>query len=526
MTKRLIPIIVVLLAVALIPTSPVRAQAPAPEQFLITLDVRSSEKRTKLMQEGFEMWGATNESITLVGNRDTIRALRQRGEQILTVSPLAFPPDFEDYHDYAEMVNALQTLATAYPDITHLQSIGQSHQGRELWALRITDQPQTDEEGEQGILIYAGTHAREHLTIEQALYLANDLLQNYGIEGEATNLIDNRDIWILPNLNPDGSEYDIDQWLYQPPFWRKNRRNNQDGTWGVDLNRNFGYQWGCCGGSSPYTGADTYRGPDPFSEPESQALRDFVIGHPHLTMSFSLHTYGELILWPYGYTYTDIPPDMDADDHQIFQAMASEMADMNGYTAQQASELYLVDGDHDDWLYGDQGLYAFTWELYPRYSNPGFYPPDDVIATQTERNRAALRYGISLADDPAKSVGAGIDMTPPDIQFLTQAKDEIIFADDPIQVNIEVYDNVGVRTVEYLIDGESIAVRTGDNFSVALSLESGSYNLSVRAFDTAHWQSLSDPLQLIVHTPQNIYLQVVQPHHQYIYLPLSRRSSP
>ena len=441
------------------------------------------------------------------GEQGNAPRITEKGENILTVSPLAFPPDFEGYHDYAETVSELQTLAASYPDITDLQSIGQSHQGRELWALRITDQPETDEEGEQGILIYAGTHAREHLTIEQALYLANDLLQNYGVEGEATNLINNRDIWILPNLNPDGSEYDIDQWQFQPPYWRKNRRNNQDGTWGVDLNRNFGYQWGCCGGSSSYTGSDTYRGPTPFSEPESQALRDFVISHPHLTTSFSLHTYGELILWPYGYTYVDIPPDMDADDHQIFQAMASEMAAMNGYTAQQASELYLVDGDHDDWLYGDQGLYAFTWELYSRNSNPGFYPPDDVISTQTERNRAALRHGISLADDPAKAIGNGTDMTPPEIQILDPGPDSLLFTDQPIQVTVAITDNVGVSTVEYLLNGKKVvAVRNGDDFSATITLTSGSHELTARAFDAAHWQSVSEPQHLEVFTAQNVYL--------------------
>ncbi len=508
MTQRLIPIMVLLLALALIPAIFVAAQAP--DQFLITLDAPSREERTMLMQEGFEVWGATNDTITLVGNRETLRELQGRGEQIVAVTPLAFPPDFEDYHDYAEMVTELQTLAASYPDITNLQSIGLSYEGRDLWALRITDQPQTAEEGEQGILIYAGTHAREHLTVEQALYLANDLLHNYGSEGEATNLIDNRDIWILPNLNPDGSEYDINQWQFQPPYWRKNRRNNQDGTWGVDLNRNFGYQWGCCGGSSSYTGSDTYRGPAPFSEPESQALRDFVIGHPHLTTSFSLHTYGELILYPFGYTYADLPPGMDADDLQIFRAMASDMATLNDYTAQQASELYLVDGDHDDWLYGEQGLYAFTWEMYAPNSNPGFYPPDDVIPTQTKRDRAALRYGIAMADDPAKSIGAGADMTPPEIQILSPDQGELLSAGNPIQVTVAVTDSVGLSTVEYLIDGETVAVRTGDDFSVTLTLESGSYMLSARAFDAAHWQTLSEPRQLLVYTPQQLYLPLLR----------------
>ena len=504
MTKKVIPTIVLLLTLALIPAILARAQSP--DQFLIALDMPGREDRTTLLHEGFDVWGATTNSITVAGDRETLRVLQKRGSKITAVTPLAFPPDFDGYHDYAEMVAELQSLAAAYPDITHLQSIGLSHQGRDLWALRITDRPEDTEAGEKGILIYGGTHAREHLSVEQALFLANDLLQNYGVEGEATNLIDNRDIWILPNLNPDGSEYDIDQWHFQPPFWRKNRRNNQDGTWGVDLNRNFGYQWGCCGGSSSSTGSATYRGPTPFSEPESQALRDFVVGNPHLTMSFSLHTYGELILYPYGYTYTDLPPDMEPDDLQIFRAMSTEIASLNGYTAQQASDLYIVDGDHDDWLYGERRIYALTWELYPASANPGFYPPDDVIPAQTERNRAALRYGVSLADDPSKSVGDGDDMMPPEIQILTPEQDELLFAGEPIHVTVATTDNVGVSTVEYLINGESVAVRNADDFSATLTLASGSYELSARAFDAAHWQNISDPQQLDVHPAQTIYL--------------------
>jgi hypothetical protein len=504
MTKQLIRTIVFLLALGLLPILLIRAQAP--DQFLITLNISHPADRTTLVQEDFEVWGATTDSITLVGNRETLRVLQKRGSKITAVTPLAFPPDFDGYHDYAEMVTELQTLAAIYPHITHLQSIGQSHLGRELWALRITDRPNETEEGEKGILIYSGTHAREHLSVEQTLFLANDLLRNYGVEGEATNLIDNRDIWILPNLNPDGSEYDIDQWHSQPPYWRKNRRNNQDGTWGVDLNRNFGYQWGCCGGSSSYTGSSTYRGPAPFSEPESQALRDFVVGHPQLTMSFSLHTYGELILYPYGYTYADLPPDMEPDDLQIFRAISSGIVSLNGYTAQQASDLYVVDGEHTDWFYGERRIYALTWELYPADFNPGFYPPADVIPAQTERNRAALRYGVSLADDPAKSIGDGVDMTPPEIQILAPDQGELLFEDGPIHVTVALTDNIGVSTVEYLIDGEPIAVRNDDDFSATFTLASGSYELTARAFDAAHWQSLSEPRHLDVHPAQTIFL--------------------
>ena len=342
-------------------------------------------------------------------------------------------------------------MAAQHPDITRLISVGKSLQGRDIWAMRITDHPDENEPDEKGMVVFANIHAREHLTLEQALYLIHDLVDGYGVEGEATNLIDHRDIWVLPNVNPDGTEYDIDQWQPGfPAYWRKNRRQNSNGTIGVDLNRNFGYNWGWDNyGSSPTPGSETYRGPAGFSEPETQVLRDFAIAHPDLTVSISLHTYGELVLWPYGYTYTDIPPDMKAQDHAIFQAMSLSMANRNGYTPEQASELYLVNGDSDDWLYGVRGIYAVTFEMYSAGSYPGFYPPDSVIQPQTARNRTAFRYAIGLADDPAKSIGQGADMNPPQIDILSPQAADLLVESQPISATVVVTDNVGVTTVEY-----------------------------------------------------------------------------
>ena len=485
----------ILLALAF-PTLLARAQAP--DRFLATLDVRSAAGRTALISQGFTVWDADLDSITLLVDRSQLRRLEQKKVGTIDLHPLDFPPSFDAYHDYAEMVSELQALHEQHSQVTQLQSIGKSIEGRELWALRITDHPDEQEPDENAILIFAGAHAREHLTVEQALFLAHDLLDNYGREGEVTNLVNHRDIWLIPNLNPDGSEWDINQWLNAPPYWRKNRRDNRDGTRGVDLNRNFGYQWGCCGGSSGFTAAETYRGPAPFSEPENQALRDFASAHPRLTMCLSLHTYSELVLYPYGYTYQDAPPDMKPGDLDIFRAVASGMAQRNGYQAAQASDLYIVDGSHDDWLYHELGIYALTWELYPASYSPGFYPPASAITSQTARNRTALRYTIALADDPAKSVGLGADMTPPQIQLLSPQAGAQIVAGAPIIASVAVTDDVGVATVEYLLDDAPVAVVTAPPFTTTLRLTEGEHRLQARAFDAAHGQTLSDSIAINV----------------------------
>ncbi len=471
-------------------------RAETPPRVLITVDAPTAAARTALVAKGYDVWSATLEGVTLAVPPEEMRRLQSQGYRVRQVAslPVAFPPDFGGYHDYAETVAELQGLTAQYPDISRLQSIGKSIEGRDLWALRITDHPDQTEPGERGILIYAGTHAREHLTVEQALFVAHDLLDNYGHEGEATNLVNQRDIWILPNLNPDGSEYDIATSFSE--WWRKNRRSNGDGTWGVDLNRNFGYKWGGAG-SSGATSSETYRGPQPFSEPENQALRDFVSSQDDTEIIISLHSYGELVLYPYAYTYAELPPDMKAADLAIFKALAGAMATRNGYTAQQASDLYIISGDHDDWFYGVRGIYAMTIEMYPTSSSPfGFYPPDSAIAPQTTRNRTALRYSIAMADDPAKSTGQGKDMTPPTVQILTPGDGATVTADTAVSVTVAVSDTVGVTSVEYLVDGQPAAVRTAPDFAAVLTLAPGDHVLEARAFDNAHWQTLSAPVSV------------------------------
>lgn len=497
--KRLLSVLPLFLVLLL--TGSARAQGP--DHILVTLDVRTPQGRTALVAQGYDVWAATSDSITLAVSASQLLDLQDQGYQVEGVSamaPLDFPADYADYHDYGEVLSDLQNLAFRYPTLTHLQNIGSTWEHRGIWALHITDRPQETEPGEKGILLFGGTHAREHLSVEQILFVAHDLLENYGREGEATNLVNQRDIWVIPNLNPDGSEYDINRWTpgLGWPAWRKNRRDN-GGSWGVDLNRNAGYMWGLDNqGSSPFPNSLTYRGPSAFSEPENQALRDFVISRPQITTALSFHTYGELILYPYGYTYDDLPSDMKPADLAIFQALAGAMAARNGYTAQQASDLYKVNGDHADWFYGARGIYGMTLEMYPTSGNPGFYPTDDVIPAQTARNRTALRYAIGMADDPAKSIGQGADMIPPEITILSPTATDDLTAGVPVSATVAISDNVGVTTVEYLLDNQPIAIQAAPVFSATLILPAGQHTLRARAFDAANWQIFSAGVTLSV----------------------------
>jgi carboxypeptidase T len=325
------------------------------------------------------------------------------------VSAADFPPYDSDFHSLAEMVAEIQDVETAHPDIVDVFSIGKSHGNRNIWAAKISDNV-ADDEQEAEVLFDALHHAREHFTVEQALYLFNLLVDGYGQDDRITTLVDNREIWIVFALNPDGFEYDLGGNPYRA--WRKNRQPTPGTTRvGTDLNRNYDYRWGCCGGSSGSAAAITYRGWRPFSAPETRALRDFVNsrvigGRQQIRTHITLHTNGQLILWPYGYTLADLPGDMTRADLDVFVRMGRAMARLNNYRAMQSSSLYITDGDQIDWMYGRHRIFSFTFELYPPEQSTVWkdhYPPDEVIPAQTARNRTALLYLIDLASCPYRA---------------------------------------------------------------------------------------------------------------------------
>jgi carboxypeptidase T len=340
---------------------------------------------------------------------------------VLTAMPAAavvpnFPAKDSLYHNYPEMVTDIKAVAAAHPDIVQVFSIGKSYQGRDIWAAKISDHVATDE-AEPEILFDALHHAREHLTVEQALYLLHLLADNYGSDTAITNLVNRREIWIIFAVNPDGFVYDLTcTGSSHPPYcaWRKNRQPNAGTTAiGTDLNRNYGYHWACCGGSSGNPASITYRGNSAFSAPESRVVRDFVLsrvigGIQQIKAHITFHTNGQLVLWPYGYTKTNIPVDMTSLDHQAFVAMGTGMAHRNGYAAEQSSDLYITDGDQIDWLYGSQRIFSFTWELYPPETSTVWgdhYPADENIAPQTARNRSALLYFLTVGWCPHSVIG-------------------------------------------------------------------------------------------------------------------------
>ncbi|WP_412543279.1 M14 family zinc carboxypeptidase [Longispora sp. K20-0274] len=319
-----------------------------------------------------------------------------------------FPPADSNYHDYAELTTEVNNLAAAKPAIFKKLSYGTSYEGRDLMLIKISDNVDVDED-EPEILFNAHQHAREHLTVEMAIYLMHLLADNYGTDPRITNLVNSREFWIMPDVNPDGGEYDIATGAYRS--WRKNRQpNTGSSNVGTDLNRNWSYKWGCCGGSSSSTSSETYRGPSAFSAPETKKYADWVKtrvvgGKQQISVAIDFHTYSELVLWPYGYQTADTDGVMNADQRGTFATIGQQMAATNNYTPEQASDLYIADGIVIDWLWADQKIFAYTFEMYPSSGGGGFYPPDEVIPAQTSRNKEAVLKLAEYADCPYRAIG-------------------------------------------------------------------------------------------------------------------------
>ncbi len=316
-----------------------------------------------------------------------------------------FPSKDSAYHNYQELSEALKDLTAKNSDLVKMTSIAQTTEKRDMWALEITNDPNNASQ-KPAIIFMGGHHAREHLSVEMPLMWAQYLITQFRAgNSRVVNLLNSRVIHIIPTVNPDGMEYDIASTNYQ--MWRKNRSKNSDGTYGVDLNRNYGYQWGT-GGSSSNTSDDTYKGTQPFSEIESTAIKNYVEAHSNITILLTYHSFSKLILYPWGHKYANLEI---TKDFAVHKTMAEKMATWNGYTPEQSSALYIASGDTTDWSYGAHKIISFTFELDPAnsgFGGGGFYPGTAQIQPSFDKNIEPMMYLSEYADNPYRVLNVGI----------------------------------------------------------------------------------------------------------------------
>ena len=267
--------------------------------------------------------------------------------------------DFGGFYTYNEMLNELDDMHSLYPEIISARSdikdetfsssphIHETYEGRYLQWIKISDNPNVSE-GEPQILYTALHHAREPASLQQLIYFMWYLLENYDSNDSIKQIIDNSELFFVPCVNPDGYIFNE---IIEPNgggMWRKNTRD----THGVDNNRNYSYidengneVWNTSGTSSnPY--GNTYAGDGPFSESENRAIRYFVESN-NFKIALNNHTYGNLLLYPYGYDYNQT-----TEDDDIFQFISSALVSENNYDNIISADLYPAAGDSDDFMYG------------------------------------------------------------------------------------------------------------------------------------------------------------------------------
>ncbi|HEY6627265.1 MAG TPA: M14 family zinc carboxypeptidase [Ignavibacteriaceae bacterium] len=393
------------------------------------------------------------------------------------------------YYTLAEIEADLDEMFQLYPNlITQKFSIGTSIEGRTIWAVKISDNPNISE-NETAVGFDALVHAREPQSMATQMYFMWYLLENYGSDPEATYLVNNREMFFVPCFNPDGYEYNR---LTDPNgggYWRKNRRNSGGGCIGIDLNRNFGYKWAYDNnGSSPDPCSETYRGASAFSEPESQAIRDFAILNNYNT-HFNMHTYGGYILYPWGYIDAETP------DSLTYREFAALLTSYSGYAFGSGGQLlgYNSNGSIRDWMYGEQVLknktYGYTIEI-----GDDFWPSQSQIYPIAQQNLRTMIYQSFLAGDYVQLVSPNFNK-------------EFFLPADAIELSPE-FKNKGLAsaynlTFELTSPSQYININTGSSSLDSIPARSSSTLNTPLSFLISAAAPLEEEIQLVLTTKTN-----------------------
>jgi len=319
------------------------------------------------------------------------------------------------FHNIETLGQEFDKLTMRFPGLAAVQTIGVTHEKRPIQALRLAKKPVTP--GTPRLIFVGCHHAREWISVETTLLIAKRVVEHAG-EPRIGSLLSDAELWFIPMLNPDGHCYSTQRATQKgselPRLWRKNRRVNGDGTIGVDLNRNYGFGWGGPGTIS-IPGHRMYRGPFAFSEPETRALRDLVLGGRTAGL-LSYHSYGLEFAHPFG--FHDAPCDLQCQtklqllaELSIAMARTANEVDSQGYRAIAAADHYEdqeVRGDCADWVFATTGAVALTVELRPDIDSlVGFQlEPDQILPTFEENWGPALQFAEFALDKQAPQAAA------------------------------------------------------------------------------------------------------------------------
>jgi carboxypeptidase T len=373
-------------------------------------------------------------------------------------------PGYPCYRTVEETYATAQAIAAAHPNLATWTDIGDSWEkfnnptiGYDMMVLRLTNAAIAGPKPK--LFVMGAIHAREYTTAELVTRFAEYLVDNYGTDADVTWLLDYTEVHLLLQSNPDGRKK-----AETGQYWRKNTHpygSCSPDSIGVDLNRNYEFQWGCCNGSSGYACDETYRGPSAASEPETQAVRDYVLAQfpdqrgPGMSdpapvdatgLFMDIHSAAQLVLWPWGFTSTPAP------NGTALQTLGRKFAYYNSYWPEQSYDLYVTDGTTDDFAYGDLGVAAFTFELgtnffqdCPTFENTIL--PDNLQALIYAAKVSRTPYLTPAGPDALDVAAAPAAAVPGDLVHLTATLNDTRFNN---QNGTEPTQNIAAG--EYYID--------------------------------------------------------------------------
>ncbi len=391
------------------------------------------------------------------------------------------------YPTYAEILAELDEMHAKYPNLvsarTPISDSLLTHEERPIWSVKLSDFPELEEQ-EPEALYTSLHHSREPMSVTQMLFFMWYLLENYDSKPEIKYLVDHTALYFIPCINPDGYLYNEQTDPQGGGLWRKNRRQNLNGTYGVDLNRNYGFQWGADDiGSSPNPNSAVYRGPGPFSEPETQMVRDFCLAH-NFRLALNYHAFGNLLIYPWSYSDAVADPALP----YLGGLLVRENNFRQGTPTQTVG--YNVNGSSDDWMFEALSALSYTPETGP--ASFGFWPPADTIdglnkATQWSNlalGWSLLRLGVAT-DLSGDEMNTGTNLIPVKIQRfgfesgLVEASLEVlsneVLSISPSSIPLDL--EFGQDTVVYFTVEMAEASTPNTNLSVVFAIDQGGFTL-------------------------------------------------
>ncbi len=422
--------------------------------------------------------------------------------QTLAEAQQAAIPGYACYRTVEETFATAVSIANNYPNLATWADVGNSWEksqgfgGYDMHVLKLTNSAIPGPKPR--IFITSAIHAREYTTAELTTRLAENLVAGYGVDADATWILDYHEIHFMLQANPDGRKQ-----AETGILWRKNTNQNYcsptSNSRGADLNRNFPYNWGCCNGSSTNQCDTTYRGASAASEPETQAVVNYIQNNfvdargpgsndpaPLNTegMYLDIHSSGRLLLWPWGHTSNPAP------NSTQLQTLGRKLAFFNGHTPQQSIGLYPTDGTTTSFAYGEMGLAAFTYELGTEFFESCSYFENTLVPD----NMPSLMYALKVVRtpyitpagpdtlNPAVNPGSSSPVPSGTIVTLSANIDDTRFNNsngtEPTQ---------NIAAAEYYVDTPPWAGGT----AVSMTATDGSFNSSTEgatvAIDTTGW---------------------------------------